>query len=322
MLRQEDPHPTPDTLSAAQTRVTPEELAHAIASLEARRLDETRHQEGTIPIGEAVRELGLDATPEEVLAEVRAQREARNAAPPPSQATPPPAQSATANSQTPPTPPLPPVPPLHQTVTEALRQAAVAAAPGLKQAALAASPALKQGMDAVSRHVKQPKQEKSARRRRPWTAFGIVLAVAAIVQSSSHHSHPYVQEAPQARYLSTVPDGHEVHADTATVLSIAQGADPKTVAVLDGVQHGNTWTLVRHDKHWYVHANALESATVGAGPLKIYNQHNAGVLAGEREQDVTLRLDTSELADTNAGDTWSEIDMSQVHPDIYTHEDW
>lgn len=321
MLRQEDPHPTPDTLSAAQTRVTPEELAHAIATLEARRLDAERVQAGTIPIGEAVRELNLDATPEEVLTEVRAQRQAQSA--PPS-----PPQSAQTHAPAPPTPPLASVPPLHQTVTSALRQAAVAATPGLKQAALAASPALKQGMDALSQHAKQPKRAKPDKRgwrKQSAFGFGIFFAFLGLSQTgllTRHHSHVSVQIAPQVRYLSTVPDGHEVHADTATVLSIAQGADPKAVAVLDGPQQGNTWTLVRHDKHWYVHANALESATLGAGPLKIYNQHNAGVLDGETEQDVTLRLDNSKVTDTNAGDNWSEIDASQVHPDTYTHEDW
>ncbi len=315
MLRQEDPHPTPDTLSAAQTRVTPEELAHAIASLEARRLDETRHQENTIPIGEAVRELGLDATPEEVLAEVRAQREAHTANPPPAQAAP-------ANAQTPPASPLPPVPPLHQTVTAALRQAAVAAAPGLKQAALAASPALKQGLDALSQHVKQPKREKRARRKRPWAALGIGFAIFGIVQGGIFSHHHRVQTAPRFRLLSMVPDGHEVYASTATVQSIVHGADPGTVSVQDGAEMDNGWTLVRHDKHWYVRGHVLENARLGAGEVKVYNEHDAGVLHDQSEQDVTLRLDNSQIADTNAGDTWSEIDLSQVHPDTYTHEDW
>jgi len=53
---------------AAQVRVTPEELAAAIARLEARRAG----ADGKIAIGDAVTELSLDATPEEVLAEVQA----------------------------------------------------------------------------------------------------------------------------------------------------------------------------------------------------------------------------------------------------------
>ena len=53
---------------AAQVRVTPEELAAAITRLEARRAG----ADGKIALGDAVRELSLDATPEEVLAEVQA----------------------------------------------------------------------------------------------------------------------------------------------------------------------------------------------------------------------------------------------------------
>lgn len=56
-----------DVSPAADVRVTAGELANALASLQAR-------QEGTIALGEAIRELNLDATPEEPLAEVEAQR--------------------------------------------------------------------------------------------------------------------------------------------------------------------------------------------------------------------------------------------------------
>ena len=75
------------TLNAAQERVTPDELAKAVAAMEARRDAETRHQTNTIPLGEAVRQLGLDATPEELLSEVRhqrAQRETPSPSPSPS----------------------------------------------------------------------------------------------------------------------------------------------------------------------------------------------------------------------------------------------
>jgi hypothetical protein len=68
------------TLNAAQERVTPDELAQAVAAVEARRDAEARKHHSTIPLGEAVRQLGLETTPEELLSEVRRQR-ARHAAP-------------------------------------------------------------------------------------------------------------------------------------------------------------------------------------------------------------------------------------------------
>lgn len=55
---------------ADEARVTAAELASALASLESRK--ETSGD--TVALGEAVRELNLDATPQEILAEVEAQR--------------------------------------------------------------------------------------------------------------------------------------------------------------------------------------------------------------------------------------------------------
>ncbi|HZO87034.1 MAG TPA: hypothetical protein VFB38_01755 [Chthonomonadaceae bacterium] len=59
---------------AAQVRVSPQELAQAVATVEARKEAETRRQMDTIPIGEAVQQLGLYVSPEEVLAEIKGQR--------------------------------------------------------------------------------------------------------------------------------------------------------------------------------------------------------------------------------------------------------
>ena len=71
MLKHED-NPQMPPQSAAQVRVTPEELAAAVTALQIRK----EGQPGTIAIGDAVDELGLDVTPEEVLAEVQASRAA------------------------------------------------------------------------------------------------------------------------------------------------------------------------------------------------------------------------------------------------------
>ncbi len=68
--KQNDPQPLP----AASARVTPEELARAVARIEARQAEQARQQEATIPIGQAVEELGINVAPEEILAEVQAQR--------------------------------------------------------------------------------------------------------------------------------------------------------------------------------------------------------------------------------------------------------
>ncbi len=71
MLKHEDTPQTPLS-PAAQVRVTPEELTAAITRLEAKKDAGQQNLEGTVAIGEVVQQLGLDATPEEVLAEVQA----------------------------------------------------------------------------------------------------------------------------------------------------------------------------------------------------------------------------------------------------------
>lgn len=65
---------TQEERAAAQVRVTTKELADAMASLQARKEAAARRMEGSIPLGEAIQELQLDATPEELLAEVQAMR--------------------------------------------------------------------------------------------------------------------------------------------------------------------------------------------------------------------------------------------------------
>ena len=61
-------------MPAAQIRVTPEELAAAVSALEAGKQEAARHLESTVPIGLVVQEMDLEATPEEVWAQVQKQR--------------------------------------------------------------------------------------------------------------------------------------------------------------------------------------------------------------------------------------------------------
>lgn len=80
MLRHEEPNENPISSSreaensAAQVRVTAEEFARAVARHQARREEAAKRLEGTVSLGEAVQELNIDITPEELLAEVQAAR--------------------------------------------------------------------------------------------------------------------------------------------------------------------------------------------------------------------------------------------------------
>lgn len=70
MLKHED-NPTSEPLPAAKVRVTPTELADALAVMQARKEGDL----DTIALGDAVHDLNLDETPEDVLRVVQARRE-------------------------------------------------------------------------------------------------------------------------------------------------------------------------------------------------------------------------------------------------------
>lgn len=81
----EEPQPEPQS-EAARHRVKPEELTRALAAIESRRREAAWRQEeaqaaeqaylsSTIPVEEAIQQLHLPDTPDEIWAEVRAQRE-------------------------------------------------------------------------------------------------------------------------------------------------------------------------------------------------------------------------------------------------------
>jgi hypothetical protein len=66
---------TEEVSEAYQARVTPEEFARALAALEEQRLAEAQPKDdGKMPVGVLVDELGVEFSPDEVLAEVERQR--------------------------------------------------------------------------------------------------------------------------------------------------------------------------------------------------------------------------------------------------------
>lgn len=74
LLQQSSPH------EADEVHVTSEELAAALTAIESRRQVQTEREIDTIALGEAIRQLGLDVTADELMAEVRAHRGAEIAA--------------------------------------------------------------------------------------------------------------------------------------------------------------------------------------------------------------------------------------------------
>lgn len=72
-----DPTPEP-TESASQYRVSAQELSHVVGIIQARKEAEARQRANTVALGEAVEQLGLEMTPDELLAEIQADRARRS----------------------------------------------------------------------------------------------------------------------------------------------------------------------------------------------------------------------------------------------------
>jgi hypothetical protein len=69
-------HHEPEIEEALAARVTSEELGRALAAIETRRQAELERDMDTIALGEAISQLGLTVTPQELLGEIRQQRDA------------------------------------------------------------------------------------------------------------------------------------------------------------------------------------------------------------------------------------------------------
>jgi hypothetical protein len=65
---------TEESTQAAKVRVTPEELTQALTAVEAKSEERSRQLADTISLGDAVQQLGLQVSAEELLAEITAQR--------------------------------------------------------------------------------------------------------------------------------------------------------------------------------------------------------------------------------------------------------
>jgi len=70
-------HQLSEEREAAQQYVSSDELVRALASIESKQMGESANR---VKIGEAIQQLGLDMSPEQVLAEVTAERERRSKA--------------------------------------------------------------------------------------------------------------------------------------------------------------------------------------------------------------------------------------------------
>ena len=296
---------------AVNARVTAEEFTAAVAAVEARRAAAAKREGSTVPIGQAVDELGVNIPPADIWAEVQARRQQGK-----------------------------PVP--------LAQSAAIKAAALLKWMQAGASPLLAKSVadwqsqftdyksEAFS--IKQMEAELHARKRGLQKRRGPVVALiiaACVIGATAFGGHDgsrdrdndapsisSVSSSSQTRTLAEVKDGDPVSVTQDVLEKIEKGQDMAQTLVQGHGDVDNGWTLVKHNGHVYVRAftKPLSDSALQVGEVKLYNDNDVGELDGNPDQEVTLRLDTLKIDKTDASDGWREMDVSHVHPDAFARE--
>lgn len=302
MLKQEQ-----ETISetpASQVRVTPEEMAKAMAAIEARKQQEAHQKATTLTLGEAVQDLALDTTPEELFTEVKRQRAER------------------ANAR------------------EAAEQAERAKADAFQEAEERRQAALRMAQPIQSQSTGW-QGGWSGSRNRPKRNRWLGIVIGCLVVSNVFHgvfsgashvfssgaSHIFSHAAPvTTQSLASLPEGVSATCDTTTLRAIKQGKSASEITVTRGepIEHhsnNNRWEIVKHNGHVYVevYSSPLSEDALKAGPsIHLYNGDDVGELDNEDAQGQLVRLDTLGWdGKAISGEDWQRITVTSVPLDEF-----
>ena len=257
---QEQPTTTEQPVPAAQRRVTSKELARAINALEARKEAAASELAGTVPIGQVVDELKLEATPEQIWDQVQKQRQAAGQASAERAA----AQKADENTAS-----DTPHETFHRTAREVGNAAAQAilAAQAAVQAASAQAAATQAAAQAGARAYQRPRHHWRGRGRgRWWAFFGIGCAIYGVTHGHLLNGHTLG---------SLATSNAVIRGDNQTMTSSTAGKDMAVVGNKNTITLlGNcpTLTLTGSGSHVRVEGTAGHVIAVGSNNTVVYTQ--------------------------------------------------
>ncbi len=292
-------------------RVTAEEFIAAINMLEARKNEEAQKLAGTVDVEETIRELGIDASPDELLAEVQAQRakklaelKARQEAmkPPPT-----PFQQSYPYVQPPPL--AGPKPPSGIPLEASL--------PHSNPSQVFAPPTARIGSGGRRRQFLGP------------LISGIVVVIVATNMAGhlgTGIKHLFATAPPppgQTIPLAQLPEGQVGYASTSEIKDLIASNDVPTATMkVHSNNITNTWPVIKTNGHFYLGGFVLDADKVLPGnTVDIYNDDNAGELHGVNEDTVTIPLDNVHMDNSWQGPTSSELTLTNVHPDEHLRDD-
>ena len=288
MLKSQDTNTEPQTPSLGKARVTPQELSQALAAIETRKQAEASRLAETIPLEDAVSELHLDSTPEEIWAEVQAQREK---------------QTAVQN--------------------QSFAEADAARREQLRQVQ-ANTPPRPQSLRVTPLRIQLPGLMQPSSRQRFWLRPFIPLLVVGAMFGTGvlphFWSHLTASSVSVTRPLAQIPAGQEVFADNTALAQLSEGK-PLTQITVNENQSDNRWTLVKMGSHVYLRgyiANTDSLQTLRGQALNVFNDDNSGELNHVKTSNITLRVDNVPLQKSGGDDDFSEVTVPNFQPDPMT----
>jgi len=276
MLRQQTDE-IPTSL-AEQVRVTPEELSQALAAIETRKQAEASRLAGTIPIDQAVSELHLDSTSDEIWAEVQTQRAKSSAAQREQEQQERAAQEARMARRA-------------ARQEQAARQQATVPRNGGRRRWLGLFTPLLVGWVLVHNGVIPHFWSHSTRITAP-----ILRPLAQIPDGKE----VYADDAA----LVQVSEGK-----SQAQITVSENAAGNRWAMMKVGPH----VYLRG----YIASTASLQPLQGTA-LNVYNDDNSGGLEGERTTNITLRVDNIPLQKSGGDNGFSEVTIPNFHPDPLT----
>ena len=294
MLKNQDAE-QPLQTSSGQTpsgapRVTSDELNAALAAIEARKQAEASRLAGTIPLDQAVADLHLDSSPDEIWAEVQGQRAKADAA-----------QEA-----------------------KKRKSEQQGAKPQKRTRPFQVTPAPLIGLQAGKPGVR-PRGWR--RLLAPVLVIGVLMGTGVIPHSFTPHGFSpsllttgHSPAAPILKPLSAFPDGKEVHADNTALAQISSGVPTSKVFVCENADD-NRWKLIKLQGHVYLEGyiartDALQSLQGKA--FNVYNDDDSGDLERVHTSDIRLRVDKTPLLKAGGDSDYSEVTVPNFQPDPLT----
>ena len=293
MLEQNNDETESESGPAAKVRVKSEEFAQALATIEARKMEEARRLEGTLVLGEAVTDLQLDLTPEEVLAEVEQNRRL----------------SASAS----------------------LYQPKASHWPGLRERRFTWRVVLSAAiLGTLTGWLMKPSDTVAGTPSAPLvqpTTTTVEVSPAPV-----YATVPKASQAPPATPmfpgtpLSKFPDEKQVYCTSSVLMSLPGNTNPLVNVLSDARSSagGNVWPLVKHHGILYVHAwvPGRPSAKQLRERFVLIGNMQSAIGEKDKPNQMTFRVDKAQWEGGASNGGWAEVFVEGAKIDSHAWEKW